>query len=455
MRLAKSHFHFVGIGGIGMCGLAELLHGLRATVSGSDLAENVNTDRLKSLGIKIFSNHAAANLGTADVVVYSSAVTLSNPEVAEARKRSIPLIQRAEALAEVMRIKRGIAVAGTHGKTTTTSLAAAIFLEAKVNPTIFVGGRLDLIGSTAKLGDGEWLIAEADESDGSFLKLSPELAIITNIDTDHLDYHKSFENLQRAYFEFALKLPFYGHLIACGDDPAIRQTFENYPKRISYYGFDTKNDFFLKGEKGHYQVFCQDRQTEEPKEVGRFELSVPGQHNALNALAAFLAARFAGLASEVSCRGLKSFQGVERRFQFRGHTESGALVYDDYGHHPTEIRATLQAFREKFPSQRLLAVFQPHRYSRTSHCWHDFTQAFGLATEVLVTDIYPAGEAPLEGISSERLATEIKHDHSSFLPKDADFTKRLAQMAKSGDVLIFLGAGDIYKAAIEMAEGPL
>ncbi len=452
MRLAKSHFHFIGIGGIGMCGLAELLCGMGAAVSGSDMAENANTERLKSLGAKIYLGHAADQLGKADVVVFSSAVAFNNPEIAEARKRGVPLIQRAEALAEVMRLKRGIAVAGTHGKTTTTSLTSAIFLEAKLNPTIFVGGRLDLIGSTAKLGDGEWLIAEADESDGSFLKLSPELGIITNIDTDHLDYHKSFENLQRAYYEFALKLPFYGHLIACGDDPAIRQTFENYPKRISYYGFDSKNDYFLKGGQGHYQVFHQDRARAETKEIAKFELSVPGQHNALNALAAFLAGRFAGVPLEVCSRGLKSFQGVDRRFQLRGQTSAGVLVYDDYGHHPTEIRATLQAFREKFASERLIAVFQPHRFSRTSHCWTDFTQAFGLASEVIVTDIYAAGEAPIAGISSERLALEMKHDSVTFLSKDSHFTEQLHKRGKKGDVLIFLGAGDIYKTAIEMAE---
>lgn len=437
-----------------MCGVAELLHAMGAVVSGSDLNENVNTHRLALMGIKIFRGHHQENLGNADVLVYSSAISMLNPEMAEAKRRGIPLIQRAEALAEVMRLKRGVAIAGTHGKTTTTSFVSSIFAAADLNPTVFVGARLNFINSTAKLGTGDWVLAEADESDGSFHRLSPEIAIITNIDSDHMDYYKTFENLQRSYYEFALRLPFYGHLIACGDDQSIRQVFEHYPKRVSYYGFDTKNDFFIRGKLGLYEVFARSRTDESIEKIGAFELSVPGQHNALNALAAFLAGRFAGISSEVAALGLKSFSGVDRRFQFRGQTAAGAKIYDDYGHHPTEIRATLQAFREKFPDQKILAVFQPHRYSRTAHCWSEFMQAFGLASGVVITDIYSAGELAIDGISAERMAAEMIHDNCVYVPRSEDFAGTISKMIdeEQYEVAVFLGAGDIYKTAIDLTE---
>lgn len=451
MRLETAKFHFVGIGGIGMCGLAELLHNIGAQVSGSDMAENANTERLKEMGVQVFKGHQAANIGNADVVVYSTAIQYGNPEIAEARARKIPLMPRAEALAEIMRLKRGIAVAGTHGKTTTTSMTSTIFLEANLSPTIFVGGRFELIKSTALLGNGEWLIAEADESDGSFHKLSPELSIITNIDADHLDHFKTFENLQKSFFDFALRVPFYGLCIVCGDDPLVGSIFENFPKRILFYGFDEKNDLILKGENGHYEIFRNDRLENKKERLGSFELKVPGRHNALNATAAIAAGLNAGLSFETCAKGIARYEGVDRRFHYKGE-KNNIKVYDDYGHHPTEVRATLQAFREKFPTQRLVVYFQPHRYSRTEQCWHDFTQAFSQADKVFITDIYAAGENPISGISGQRLAEEAKHKETSYLAKgDGACASILAQL-KPNDVFITLGAGDGWKLGMEVLE---
>ncbi|GIL18484.1 MAG: UDP-N-acetylmuramate--L-alanine ligase [Oligoflexia bacterium] len=445
MHLRKSKIHFVGVGGIGMCGLAELMHNIGAQVTGSDLAENVNTEHLKKIGIKVFKGHKADQVGDVDVVVYSSAVQMDNPEMKEARARQIPLIPRAEALAEVMRLKRGIAIAGTHGKTTTTSMVAAIFLHAQVQPTIVVGGRLDLIQSTALLGEGEWLIAEADESDGSFQKLSPEIAIITNIDNDHMDYYKSFENLQNAFLSFALKTPFYGMSIVCGDDPQIRALFEHYPKRILYYGFLDSNDFVIKGEPGKYELY------EGKKKIGSFDVKVPGRHNALNAVAAIIAGMKAGLSFETCREGLLQFQGVDRRFHYKGEVRN-IKVYDDYGHHPTEVKATLQAFREKFPENRLVVYFQPHRYSRTESCWQDFVTCFQQCDELFVTDIYPAGEKPIAGITSEKLVSEIKHKSPHYLPKNPQMSEVLLKKLQPNDIFITLGAGDGWKLGLEVLE---
>jgi UDP-N-acetylmuramate--alanine ligase len=449
MQLQKSKFHFVGIGGIGMCGLAELLHNMGAKVTGSDLAENANTERLRELGIPVLRGHKADHVGDADVVVFSSAVQSSNPEIQAARAKRIPLIPRAEALAEIMRLKRGIAVGGTHGKTTTTSMTASIFLEAKAQPTIVIGGKFDQIKSTALLGDGEWLIAEADESDGSFQKLSPEIAVITNIDSDHLDYFKSFENLQNSFVNFAQKTPFYGICIVCGDDPKVREIFEHFPKRILFYGFDDKNDLVIKGQNGKYEVF--ENTITGRKKLGDCELKVPGQHNALNALAALAVGLKAGFSFEVCRQGLLKFEGVDRRFHFKGEKKN-IRIYDDYGHHPTEVRATLQGFREKFPDRRLVVMFQPHRYSRTESCWHDFTNCFTLCDEVFITDIYAAGEAPIAGITAEKLASEIKHKSCRYLSKEAGLSIQIFPQLKSGDVFITLGAGDGWKVGMEMLE---
>lgn len=443
MRLKTSRFHFVGIGGIGMCGLAELLKGMGAQVTGSDMAENANTERLKKLGIPVFKGHRAENIGDAEVVVYSSAINFQNPEIASARAKLIPLIPRAEALAEIMRFKRGVAVAGTHGKTTTTSMVASIFLEAQASPTIVVGGRFERIQSTALLGDGEWLVAEADESDGSFAKLAPEIAIITNIDADHLDYYKTFENLEKAFFDFSLKIPFYGELIACGDDSSVRETFRNFPKRVLFYGFKPENDVVIHGEKGNYELHRHG------VSLGTFKIAVPGIHNALNGTAAILAGLVAGFDFETCARGLGQFSGVDRRFHFKGEAH-GIKVYDDYGHHPTEVKAVLQAFKEKFPENKLTVLFQPHRFSRTQHCWSDFLNCFGLADEVLMLDIYPAGESPIPGISSERLVDEIRHPNCRHFVRSADSAKSLVKGAVPGQIFLTLGAGDGWKFGMEI-----
>lgn len=428
-----------------MCGLAELLHNMGAKVSGSDLTENANTDRLKKLGVEVFQGHDQSNVGDVDVVVYSSAVQDSNPEVQAARKRKIPLIPRAEALAELMRLKRGVAIAGTHGKTTTTAMVASLFIHAKANPTIVVGGRLDLIQSTAQLGDGEWLLAEADESDGSFHKLSPEMAVITNIDSDHLDHFKSFENLKTAFYQFGLRVPFYGSLIVCGDDVFAKEVFKDFPKRIFFYGFSPSNEFQLIGEKSVYQVRHQE------KILGQFQIPVPGRHNALNAMAAIILGLRAGYSFQTCAEGIQSFKGVDRRFQLKGEKKNIA-VYDDYGHHPTEVQATLQAFKEKFPDRRVVVYFQPHRYSRTQLCWKEFLTCFHQADRLLLTDIYPAGEKAIDGISAEKLIQEIVHSNKTYLSKSQSL-ETILQELKPGDVFLTLGAGDGWKLGMEILKG--
>lgn len=439
MKLATAKVHFIGIGGIGMCGLAELLHNMGAQVTGSDMGENAQTTRLKKMGIPVFKGHSPENIKEAEVVVFSSAVKEDNPEYQESRRRRIPLIRRAEALAEIMLLKRGIAIGGTHGKTTTTSLTASAFLAAKEDPTICVGGRLDLIQSTAQLGQGEWLIAEADESDGSFSRLSPEIVVITNIDDDHLDHYGSFERLQEAFFDFALRIPFYGSAIVCGDDPRVRELFRSFPKKILFYGKDVSNDYVLSRDNGAYALVS------EGKTIGHFSLPMPGIHNALNATAAFVAGLEAGLKFEDMKAGIENFRGVDRRFQHKGFV-SGIDFYDDYGHHPTEIRAVLSGFKEKFRDRRKVVVFQPHRYSRSQLLWEDFCHSFKDADEVFVLDIYPAGEKPIENIDSERMVREMDHPSVRYLNRKEDpELKGLEDFLKAGDVVVSLGAGDVYR----------
>ena len=451
--LENAKFHFIGIGGIGMCGLAELLYNIGAIVTGSDLSENANTERLKLLGIKIYKEHASTNVGTANVVVYSSAIDTSNPEILEARKQKIPLIPRAEALAEIMRLRRGVAIAGTHGKTTTTSLISSIFLEAGKSPTIVVGGRFDKIKSTALLGKGEWLIAEADESDGSFNKLSPEIAIITNIDSDHMDHFKTFDNLKKAFLDFAYRIPFYGMLVVCGDDPGTRELFADFSKRIVFYGFDLKNDYIIEGEKGIYTIFKKNNIFDDTKvKLGVIKLpNAPGKHNALNATASLVAALAAGIDFEMCALGLEKFEGVDRRFHFKGEINQ-VKIYDDYGHHPTEVRATLQAFREKFEKNRLVVYFQPHRFSRTEHCWQDFKTCFTQADVLFLADIYPAGEAPIKGITSEKLLSEIKHDNIFYSPIESRQVEKILKILKPDDIFITLGAGSGWKLGLDVLE---
>lgn len=453
MRLAQAKVHFIGIGGIGMCGLAELLRNMGTQVSGSDIAENPHIQRLRALGIRIEIGHAAENVHDAEVVVYSSAVRADNPEFREARRLKTPLIPRAEALAEIMRLKRGIAVGGSHGKTTTTSLTASIFLHAQTQPTIVVGGRLDLIKSTALLGQGEWLIAEADESDGSFSRLSPEVVVITNIDNDHLDYYGTVAQLKKAFFDFAMRIPFYGLAIVCGDDPAIRETFKDFGKRILFYGFGPENDLRIEGQNGEYTL------SRDGQDLGQFRLQLPGKHNALNATAAIASGLEAGLPFSVCAEGIEAFAGVDRRFQFKGEKD-GVDVYDDYGHHPTEVRAVLAAFKEKFPNRRVVTVFQPHRYSRTLLCWDQFLTCFPDADRLFIADIYAAGEDPIANMSSERLVSEVRASGTcegqiDLLPNAADRLACLRSELKSGDVLVTLGAGDVWKLGMQFLDAGL
>ena len=439
MKLALSRVHFIGVGGIGMSGLAELLQRMGAQVSGSDLKDNQQTQYLAKIGVQIFNSHKAENISGCDVVVYSSAIQKSNPEIVEAQRRKIPRIPRAEALAEIMRLKRGIAIGGTHGKTTTTSLLSAIFIQANKNPTIAVGGRLEMIQSTARLGDGEWMLAEADESDGSFSRLNPEIAVITNIDNDHLDHYGSMEAVQSAFYDFALKVPFYGAVVACGDDFRIREIFNDFPKPILFYGTDKNSDFYIQGHHSQYKIMSKSGE-----ELGEFHLQVPGHHNALNALAAAVAAHLAGLTWKECCDGLKHFSGVDRRFHYRGEIK-GVTVYDDYGHHPTEIKATLQAFREKFPDRKISVLFQPHRFSRTKLCWNDFLSCFNDADKVFLLDIYPAGEQEIEGIHSQNLALDIVDKPAQYVGSLANAKRIILEKPESNSVLVCLGAGDVNK----------
>ena len=427
-----------------MCGLAELLHNMGARVTGSDQSENQQTERLREMGIVISHNHKPENLGDSEVVVYSSAIKPSNPEYAAARARRIPLIPRAEALAEMMRLKRGIGVAGTHGKTTTTSLVASVFLSAGQDPTIVVGGRLDMIKSTAQLGKGEWLIAESDESDGSFNRLSPEIVIITNIDNDHLDHYKTFENLQNAFFDFAWRIPFYGAAIVYGDDPEVRKVFESFGKRIWFYGTDRVNDVVVAKVDQGYSLEV------EGKMLGTFKPALPGLHNALNSTAAIMAGMEAGLTFDQCRKGIEEFKGVDRRFQWKNKV--GAVdFYDDYGHHPTEIEAVLKGFKEHYPKRKIVVAFQPHRYSRTKICYEQFLTSFKDADQLFLMDIYAAGESSIEGIDSKSLAAKIQHGNCTHWQETRDPSLSKIVAALTGDaVFVTLGAGDVWKLNVKV-----
>lgn len=452
MRLAQSKVHFIGIGGVGMSGLAELLHNLGAEVTGSDPSENALTLRLQGMGIPIHKEHRPENVHGVDVVVYSSAVKIANPEFSEALKKRIPLIRRAEALAELMRLKRGIAVAGTHGKTTTTSMVSSILLERGMDPTIVVGGRLEWIQSTAQLGKGEWLVAEADESDGSFNRLSPEVVVITNIDNDHLDHYGRFETLQSAFLEFASRIPFYGTVIVCGDDEPTYRLFSNFGKKTLFYGFSERNNFQLKALPSEPGTEARRWSVTVPEgESFEFQAPMPGDHNALNSLAAILASHQAGLSLEACASSVTLFRGVDRRFQHKAKVR-GVDFYDDYGHHPTEVKAVLKGFKDQFPNRRLVTFFQPHRFSRTEICWNDFLSSFSNADELYLLDIYPAGEAPIESVNSARLLKEMKHGKGRLFSRTPESIDKAIKEFREGDVVLTLGAGDVYKLNTEMAQ---
>jgi UDP-N-acetylmuramate--alanine ligase len=451
MNLKDANIHFIGIGGIGMSGIAEVLLNMGCRVTGSDQSVNAQVERLQAMGVTINQGHKASNIPqVCHVVVYSSAVKPENPEVIEARSRHIPVVQRAEMLTELMRLKRGIAIAGSHGKTTTTSMTAAVMLASHIDPTIVVGGRLDLIKSTAALGKGDWLLAEADESDGSFLKLIPEIAVITNIDNDHLDHYKTLEALEAGFFDFASRIPFYGCAILCVDDPRLAHLAHRFTKRKITYGLDGEAQLaahsrLIDGLKQSFEIEFEGRK------LGRVELQVPGRHNVLNALAAIAVGLELKLDFQTIVRGLSSYRGVDRRLQIVGE-KNQILVIDDYGHHPTEVTATLAALKDAYPKRRLMVAFQPHRYSRTQLCWDQFLTCFGDATELALVDIYPAGESPISGVTSEALAKALvsKGVKAQAVGPRAEVGAKLKSWLKPGDVLVTLGAGDIWKSGREL-----
>jgi UDP-N-acetylmuramate--alanine ligase len=453
MFIQKQHVHFIGIGGIGMSGIAEILLNLGMRVSGSDLRRGPITDRLAQLGATIYEGHQTGNLGDATVVVTSSAVSPSNPEVQQARANKVPVIQRAEMLAELMRLKYGIAVAGMHGKTTTTSMVASVLTAGGLDPTVVVGGRVDALGSNARLGSTQYLVAEADESDRSFLKLSPILAIVTNLDREHMDTYRDMADVEQSFLTFMDKVPFYGAVTACIDNPLLAAILPRAKRRIFTYGVSAQADYRLEildtiaAPSLHANEICYARfQVHTAKgTLGPFALRVPGRHNILNATAAVAVACQLEIPAEKIATGLANFNGVDRRFQLRGKA-NGIAVVDDYGHHPTEISATLAAARE-CGYQRIHVLFQPHRYSRTRDLFDDFTRAFPLADSVTILPIYAASEEPIPNITAELLSARMRDTHASYAP---DFPSAIAQvtaLAQPGDLILTLGAGSVSQLA--------
>jgi UDP-N-acetylmuramate--alanine ligase len=438
--------HFVGIGGIGMCGIAELLANQGYRVSGSDLREGPTVARLRSLGIEVAIGHDAAHVGNADVVVFSSAVRPTNPELREAARRKIPVIPRAEMLAELMRLKEGIAVAGSHGKTTTTSLVAHVLDAAGLDPTAIIGGRVLAPGvapTTARLGRGDLLVAEADESDGSFLRLAPVIAVITNIDPEHLDHYGSYEALQDAFATFANRVPFWGAAVLCLDHPGVQAILPRTTRRTITYGTSSQADLLGVDVRSDGIGTCFSVRRREER-LGEARVRLPGHHNALNALAAIAVALEQGVPFARAAEALDTFLGIERRFETKGQV-GGIRVVDDYGHHPAEIRATLGSARELHPG-RIAVAFQPHRYTRTRDLWEEFARAFNDADVLIVTEIYAAGEDKIPGVEAAELASAIRaHGHREvhFVPDLDDVLERLEALARPGDLVLTLGAGSI------------
>ena len=445
MKRRVKRIHFVGIGGIGMSGIAEVLLNLGYRVGGSDLSESETTLRLRKAGADIAIGHRKENLRDADVVVTSSAVRPDNSEVAAAQERAIPVIPRAEMLAELMRMKYGVAVAGTHGKTTTTSLIATVLACGGLDPTAVIGGKLNIFGSNAKLGQGELLVAEADESDGSFLKLSPTIAIVTNIDPEHLDHYRSLEEIQTAFLEFINKVPFYGLAVLCLDHENVQALIPQVKRRYVTYGLSTQANYRA-GGISFQGVMSSFRAFENDRELGRISIRMPGLHSVYNALATIATARELDLDFGVVQEALGSFSGVQRRFQIKGE-RSGIMVVDDYGHHPAEIKATLSAAQNGW-GRRTVVVFQPHRYTRTRDLLREFFTAFNQADVLFLLDIYPAGEDPIPGVKAENLYEGIKgHGHKdvTLVSDRKEILDHLIPRLKSGDIVITLGAGDVWK----------
>ena len=452
MFIRSQCVHFIGVGGIGMSGIAEILLNLGHRVSGSDLKHTPVTERLARLGATIYEGHAASNVEGADVVVTTSALSRDNPEVLAARRLGIPVIQRAEMLAELMRLKYGVAVAGMHGKTTTTSMIASVLAAGGLDPTVVVGGRVEAMGSSARLGRSEYLVAEADESDRSFLKLAPILAVVTNLDREHMDCYRDMEDIEWSCLEFMNRVPFYGAAIACVDDPLLAALLPRVHRRVLTYGVAADAMFRLEvlTEKPCSAPSGHDRQSSSfvvhhrGEKLGQFALSVPGIHNLRNATAAVAVGVQLGIAPDRIAAALREFRGVERRFQHKGEVH-GVTVIDDYGHHPTEIRATLQAARQ-CGFRRVLVLFQPHRYTRTRDLQAEFRHCFDDADAVWITDIYAASEAPIPGVDAVSLVKNIEHPQIRYAASFGSVAEDLARAAEPGDLILTMGAGNIHTA---------
>jgi UDP-N-acetylmuramate--alanine ligase len=443
--------HLVGIGGIGMSGIAEVLLTLGYSVSGSDTKPSTITERLQNLGATIYEGHKAANVEGAHVVVTSSAIRTDNPEVAEAHKRKIPVIPRAEMLAELMRLKYGIAVAGAHGKTTTTSLAASVLAAAHLDPTFVIGGRVNQAGTTARLGKGEYFVVEADESDRSFLLLAPVVAVVTTIDREHLDQYASLEDIEDAFTQFVNRVPFHGAAILCLDEPNVQAIIPGVKRPIITYGMSTQADLII-SEVKLQGLSSEFRLTYKGEDLGLFRLPhPPGVHNVRNAAAAAAVALYLNVPADLIREGLAKFAGVGRRFDIKGVVDN-ITVIDDYGHHPVEIRATLEAARG-CEFHRLLVLFQPHRYTRTQHLWDEFCRAFNQADILVLTDIYAASEAPIPGVTSEALANAIReagHKNVFYVRSIQEGIEHLLRAARAGDAILTVGAGNISRASNEL-----
>lgn len=435
--------HFVGIGGIGMSGIAEVLRNLGYVVSGSDLKESDVTRRLESLGAKIHSGHREENVSDVDVVVISSAVKKDNPEVVAAKRRKIPVIPRAEMLAELMRLKYAVAIAGSHGKTTTTSMVATVLNAAGLDPTAVVGGKVNVLGSNAKLGKSDLMVVEADESDGSFLHLHPSIAVVTNIDPEHMDHYQTLDALKSAFIEFCNRVPFYGLNVLCLDNPNVQSLLPMIEKRYVTYGSSHAADYRLEGIKldGYKSTF---RAFRRETDLGEFTVQMVGAHNAMNALAVIAVAEELDVPLDTVRTALAEFGGVQRRFTVKGEAK-GVTVVDDYGHHPTEVKATLAGARKAF-GRRIVVAFQPHRFTRTHDLFEDFCASFNDADLLFLTDIYAAGEQPIDGVTSEKLAEAVRaHGHRdvTWVGKRTDLVSAMQPRLQDGDIVITLGAGDI------------
>ena len=463
MKHAVKHIHFVGIGGAGMSGIAEILHNLGYTVSGSDQSDSATSRRLASLGIAVKIGHDAAHIEGAEAVVTSTAVKGDNPEVIAARAKRVPVVPRAVMLAELMRLRRGIAIAGTHGKTTTTSLVTAILAEAGVDPTFVIGGKLNSAGANSALGKGEYIVVEADESDASFLNLLPILSVVTNIDADHMDtYGHDFARLKQAFVDFLHRMPFYGASILCIDDPGVRSIVPLISRPVITYGFGEDAQVRavdVEALPGGQMRFTVQRRNGQVMPDMQVTLNLPGRHNVLNALAAIAVATEIELADEPMVKALAAFTGVGRRFQRHGDfatTDGGTFtVIDDYGHHPVEMAAVISAARGAFPGQRLVLAFQPHRYTRTRDCFEDFVKVLGTADAVLLTEVYAAGEAPIVAADGRALTRAVRvagKVEPLFVDEVADLPQAIVDNVKAGDVVICMGAGSIGTVAAKVAE---